>query len=202
MTTPNTRALSTLLILSAILLLIWWMATGGIFLSLNGDFPGSVLHPAWIPVNALGLLGCILLCLGLPILGFHSEGSGPVPFSTGVLISQAGVILFTAIQYYETFLWPVAADFDPSLIALEGALVFGDLRVSVPLVASGLVLATGFLILMIELIRSGETKLWPVLLFLGALLFGSGLIVPVRTIGLLIFTAALIRYGRLNRQEK
>ncbi len=179
----------------------------------GGDFAASILHPAWIPVNCMGLLGCITLNLGIPSLlpGKRPRGEtstnagrqltlvssedGP-SVTPGVLISQIGAILFAAIQYYETFLWPVAASMDSSMVAVQGPFVFGDLRVSIPLVLSGLILTVGFFLLMIELIRSGQKKTWPSLLFIGVLLFGMGMIVPVRTIGLMLMTAGLFHYSK------
>ncbi|HBS06817.1 MAG TPA: hypothetical protein DEA96_17740 [Leptospiraceae bacterium] len=195
----------------------------------SGSFPASVLHAGWIPVNILGLLGCITLTLSIPYIHRERTAESSSPFSgsseysnashssrlsgadgsearlhtgnqiygtPGVLISQIGAILFAAIQYYETFLWPVAASMDSSMVAFDGPFVFGDLRVSIPLVLSGLILTVGFFLLMIESIRSGQKKTWPSLLFIGVLLFGMGMIVPVRTIGLMLMTAGLFHYGK------
>ncbi len=221
-----------LLISSGTLLLVWWVATGILFWEV-GQFEAAVQHVAWMPINVLGLLGCLLCCLGLPALtrvqihpllvrneGHETGPAGPeacterssvesVPqgaipvnrahFSDtlGILLSQAGLILYTAIQYYETFLWPVAAKTNPALVEIQGPFVFGHWMVAAPLIISGLVLSLGFLFLLFQKLRTERSRMWPWLLFLGVTLFGIGMVIPVRTLGLFLMTAALIRYGSL-----
>ena len=207
----------TLLGAGAVLLVLWWFATG-ILLYHSRNFADAIMHPAWLPINIPGLLACILICLGLPALLYRGSGTSQdsdreqnkaqssLKWSArfarwGIFTSQTGLILFASIQYYETFLWPVAAKYDKKLVESGGKLVFGDILVAAPLLASGLILTLGFLFLLLYLKRNDGEKAWPWTLFAGALLFGSGLIAPVRTLGLLLFAAALLRYGLRARRS-
>ena len=215
--TDLNRKQGTLLGAGAVLLILWWFATG-ILLVNSSNFADSIMHPAWLPINIPGLLACILICLGLPTLLQTGSVASQVSdveqkYSErslrwsgrfgrwGLFTSQTGLILFASVQYYETFLWPVAAKYDKKLVESGGKLVFGDILVAAPLLASGLILTLGFLFLLLYLKRKDGERAWPWTLFAGALLFGSGLIAPVRTLGLLLFAGALIRYAIRARRS-
>ena len=125
----------------AIGLLLWWFSMP-IFLPVTDaaeHFQEMVLDPAWIPVNLVGLISVILITLGFPSfwLKYHEKLKGPG--TAGLVISSAGLVLFTAIQYYETLIWPAAAGVAPDLVRADGELVSGN-AILFPLRTIGLVL--------------------------------------------------------------
>jgi hypothetical protein len=157
------------------------------------SFHLMILDNNWFAVNLIGLLSTLMITLGLP--GFYlarHEGLNKLAF-TGLLVAGTGLILFTCIQYYETFLWPAAAINNPGLVSVEGLLVSGDVRIVSGLVFSGILLGSGYVLFGISALRTGSYPKIPVwLLIIGAPVFGNGIVFPVRTIGLLIFCAGTI----------
>ena len=157
------------------------------------NFQELILDADWRGLNLLGLVSCLLLCLGLPgkyIVRYeHFRQSG----FTGILLACTGLILFTAIQYYETFLWPAGAAVHPEMLAAHGTLVSGNTFVAGGLLVSGLILGIGFILFGVAALR---TKMYPRVpvwfLMSGALLFGNGILFPVRTIGLLLFCSGIV----------
>jgi len=104
--------------------------------------------------------------------------------------------MFACIQYYETFLWPVVARYNPELLKLDGPLVFGDKLILVPLIISGVMLGLGYIMLGIDLLSNRALpKLAVIMLMFGALVFGNGVVFPIRTLGLLILSSAMIWIG-------
>ncbi len=186
------RILTILYLISTLLLIVWWFAVG-LVLPVTGPFEDLVRHELWLPVNVIGLVACLLWAVSLPALFlFRVEAARSIGFA-GLIVAEIGVVLFAAIQYYETFLWPVAAAHAPELVSLDGALVFGDLRVMVPLATSGALLAIGFVLLALDLTKRtalprAAVWLWVV----GVVLFGNGAAIPVRTLGLVLYCGAAL----------
>ena len=61
---------------------------------------------------------------------------------------------------------------------------------------SGIFWSLGYIILGITTIRSGHFAKWAGVLFtVGAVLFGFGMVIPIRTIGVLLFSIGMIRIG-------
>jgi hypothetical protein len=106
----------------------------------------------------------------------------------GLLLASTGLILFTAIKYYETFIWPAAGQINPELLEKKGAFVSGNSNVVWGLLISGIILGAGYLLFGWSAIR---TKMYPLtpLLFLmsGSVVFGNSMLFPVRTGGLILF---------------
>jgi len=181
-------------------LLLWWSSMGA-FLPIAesaNNWDAMVTHPNWVPVNLLGLAAVIALALGLPGIFIRgARGRGVLGF-TGLILAEIGAMLFAAIQYYETFIWPVAGRLHPDLVQIKGPLVFGDTLVIAPLIASGAFLGLGCILLGIALIRSRvfpRFACW--MLLFGAPIFANGVLFPIRSLGLLPFAAATIWMGVL-----
>jgi hypothetical protein len=156
-------------------------------------FQEMVLDPAWIPVNLVGLISVILITLGFPSfwLKYHEKLKGPG--TAGLVISSAGLVLFTAIQYYETLIWPAAAGVAPDLVGADGELVSGNPAVVAGLLASGILLGTGYILFGVSLLKARVFPKLPVwFLLIGAPVFGNAILFPLRTIGLVLFCTGTI----------
>jgi hypothetical protein len=72
-----------------------------------------------------------------------------------------------------------------------------------PLIGSGIVLGVGYILIGIALIKSKVLPISAILMLtLGALIFGNGIVLPVRTLGLLGLSTAMVWIGILmNRME-
>ena len=161
------------------------------------NFKNLILDDNWLVVNIIGLIATLLMTLGFP--GFYLKNHSKfnrLGF-TGLVISMVGLILFTCIQYYETFLWPAAAQVNPELVQVEGALVSGDIGVVAGLLVSGIFLGMGYILFGVTALRTKlypKTALW--FLIIGAPVFGNGIAFPVRTVGLILFCIGTIWLSR------
>ena len=192
------KILATANVTVGILLPLWWICMGfGLPVKeAAADFDMLITHANWVPVNLIGMAACLVWLLSLPsLLLFAYERSGILAFP-GTVCAGIGAALFTAIQYYETFIWPVVARTNPELLKIDGALVFGSRLVLAPLLFSGVILGIGYLLLGIDLIQKRRLPR-PVVLMLtiGGIVFGNGIVVPVRTLGMLSFAAAMVWIG-------
>jgi len=185
-------------------LLIWWFLMPVVLpvSEASENFQYLVLDNNWVPVNMIGLMSTMLLTLGFPgfYLKYHDKFNN-IGFA-GLLIASAGLVLFTGIQYYETLLWPAAAQVNPELLQVHGALVSGNAGVVAGLVTSGVLLGIGYFIFGIAALQMKACPKIPVwFLIIGAPLFGNGIVFPVRTIGLLLFCVGTIWLANSIRTE-
>lgn len=176
-------------------LLVWWILFPVLLPIANAseNFQDLVLDSNWIAVNLLGLLSCLLLCLGLPGIFLAQHRQFKMYGFLGLLLACTGLILFTAIQYYETFLWPAAGQINPELIFSSGELVSGNSTLVAGLLISGIVLGSGYVLFGIAALKTKKypkAAIW--LLMVGVVVFGNGILFPVRTIGLILFTSGTI----------
>jgi hypothetical protein len=189
------RVLSSLNITGSIGLLIWWLLFP-VFLPIKDasvNFQNLILDPNWTVLNLVGLVSCLFLCLGLP--GFyiaHYKHFKTMGF-IGLLLACSGLILFTAIQYYETLIWPAAVKVNPELLYNKGVLVAGNSNVVLGLLGSGIILGVGYVLFGCVAIRTKMYPLAPLLcLMSGAVVFGNGVLFLVRTAGLILFVTGTI----------
>ncbi len=191
MNTNNAVRIAGLLsMIGGIGLITWWFLMP-IFLPISdavANFKNLVLNTNWIPVNIIGLISMLLLTLGFP--GFYlknSERFCKLGF-TGLIIASIGLILYTSIQYYETIIWPAAAQTNPELVQVKGALVSGDSTVVAGLLVSGVFLSIGYILFGIFALQTKTFSKIPVwLLIVGTPLFGVGVAFIIRTVGILMF---------------
>jgi hypothetical protein len=191
-------------LLGSIGLLVWWFLMP-IFLPLAdsaNDFQVLILDKDWIYINMIGLFATLLVTLGFPGFYLAKYKNLNRPGFTGLVLASAGLILFTGIQYYETLLWPAAAQADSELLKVEGELVSGNAGLVAGLLISGLVLGLGYILFGISALRSGVFPKIPVwFLIVGAPVFGNGILLPVRTFGLLLFCSGIIWLAILLLKE-
>jgi len=194
-TNKQIRIFLSLNITGAVGLLVWWFLFPVLLPIAEAaeNFQNLVLDTNWIALNLVGLVSCVLLCLGFPgIYVAHYKFFKPFGF-VGLLLTCLGLVLFTAIQYYEILIWPAAAEVHPEMVNAQGLLVSGNVRVVSGLLVSGIILGVGYILFGVASLR---TKMYPAipiwLLMIGAVVFGNGMLFSVRTIGLLFFTSGIL----------
>jgi hypothetical protein len=186
-------------------LLIWWFLFP-IVLPISDateNFQNLILDKNWTWLNLVGLVSCLLLCLGLPgIYLAHLRDYRKLGF-IGILISFGGLILFTAIQYYETLIWPAVAHTNPELLQTNGLLVSGNPGVLAGLLASGIILGIGYILFGMAALRTKKYNKTAILLLMtGAVVFGNGIVFSARTIGLLLFCSGTIWLSHLIKKAQ
>jgi len=197
------RAEGTLSLIGASGILIWWFMMP-LFLP-TGDaadhFQNLVLDPEWIAVNLVGLISILFMILGFPGFYIKYYDRYQALGFIALIVAVTGLILYASVQYYETIIWPAAAQIDPELLQVHGALVSGDPIVVAGLLVSGAILGAGYILFGIATLRTGSFPKIPVwFLIVGAPLFGNGILFPVRTMGLILFAAGIIWMGIIIRR--
>ena len=176
-------------------ILIWWFMMP-IFLPIGDaaeQFQNLVLDPEWIAVNLVGLISILFMILGFPGFYIKHYDIYHTPGFIGLIVALTGLILYAAIQYYETIIWPAAAHYNPELLQVKGALVSGDPLVAAGLLVSGVILGAGYILFGIASFRARSFPKVPVwFLIFGAPLFGNGILFPVRTVGIILFATGTI----------
>jgi hypothetical protein len=193
---------STMLVISGCLLILWWILLGVSQAVGNGG--ASLLQLAqsgtWVPVNIIGLVALLLLVFGIMgILIRDYSNLGAFGFS-GVIISTIGVILFTSLQFDETFVWPLLATYADTLLEIKGPM-FTDPGFFTAYIIMGLLFIVGFVFIAIQSLRRNIFPKVPgIFLIIGTPVFAGGLFVPVivRTIGLILMSVAFIWIGFFN----
>lgn len=174
-------------ILTCILLLLWWVVMGLITIS-SGNLDITTLELVRLNgyqiQSLIGLAACILAPIGLMGLYLpHAEKTGKLGLS-GFLLSCMGVILYGCMQFDETFTWPILALKAPALLETGG--LMSDAAYLSIFILMGLIFAVGFLLFGVANWRAGVFPRWAVILFMvGAVLFGIGMAVMIRTIGMI-----------------
>jgi hypothetical protein len=147
------------------------------------NFTAVVQHPAWIPINLVGLIASFMVAIGLTGIFIKILPETKWIGIIGYILVMIGVIWFGAIQYYETVLWPLIADY-PVLFAQVGFLTENTFTF-IMFILSGVVIFAGFILFGIELIRSKKFGITAVLFFaLGWIIFGIGMSILIRSIGM------------------
>jgi hypothetical protein len=186
------------------LFLLWWVLMGLITLSsgnLNITTLELVRQNGYQIQSVIGLVACLLAPIG--IMGLYlpyAEKVGKLGLA-GCLLSCIGVILYGCMQFDETFTWPVLAAQAPALLG-TGGLMSNAAYLSI-FILMGLVLAIGFILFGIAYWRARIFPRWAVVFFaVGATLFGIGMAIPIRTIGLALWVIGWGWMGCLLWREK
>ena len=166
------------------------------------NFKNLILDSNWVVINIIGLISMLFLTLGFP--GFYLksyEKFNKLGF-IGLILASTGLILYACIQYYETLIWPAAAQINPELVQVKGALVSGDSFVVAGLLVSGAFLGIGYILFGISALQTksfSKIPLW--FLIIGAPVFGNGIIFPLRTVGILLYCAGTIWLANRIRKK-
>lgn len=140
-----TKVFSVMLVVSGILLIIWWLLLGlSQSLGNAGDSLSKLAQTStWVPINIVGLLASLLLVFGLiGILTGHSSRLRTLGF-LGIVSSVSGTVLFTALQFDETFVWPLLAAYADQLLEIKGPM-FTDPTFVTGYVVMGVLFILGF----------------------------------------------------------
>ena len=82
----------------------------------------SAMQSLWIPINALGVLGAMLVSLGLPAMYARvADSSGRIGLIGIVLIAVAWMFFGVFLSFYGALVMPWIADKAPTLVAKSAA---------------------------------------------------------------------------------
>jgi len=194
----------TLNILTGVLLVLWWLLMGLLLpqTAAKDNFDVIVTHSNWIPINLIGFAAVLIWSLSFFLIFLIKSDKIKIKGIIGFILGEIGIVWYACIQYYETFIWPVVGRQYPEMVKIEGALVFGSNIMIIPLLLSGVFLGIGYILISIDLIKE---KIFPKaivwILLIGVIIFGNGVLIPVRSVGLLFFTIALFRIGVILNKE-
>lgn len=163
-----------------------------------------ILDPSWVFVNVLGVIGFVLALVG--ILGLFLKQFDDLTWYgvVGFLITFVGQIFYNAGIYYETFIWPILAESDPSLITLNTGPIYSNPIFFTMLMIAGSMYAAGFLIFAFSNYKTKSFSKWAILfLALGVVMFIPGFFpYVVRTIGIVVYAIGLIWAGYMLIVQK
>jgi len=162
-----TGVLNTLLAVSGMLLIIWWLLLGlsQMTTGAGGSLTKLALTSTWVPINIVGLL--------------------------------------SALQFDETFVWPLLARHAEELLQIEGPM-FSDPAFFASYLVMGVLFAVGLVFVAAQSLKRRIIPVVPsVFLLVGALLFAGGILVPVivRAVGVVLLGVSLIWVGFKNRKS-
>ena len=186
------------------LFLLWWGLMALLVVSsgtLNITTLALVRLNGYQIQSIIGLVACVLAPIGMMGLYFpYTEKLGKSGL-IGFILSCMGVMLYGCMQYDETFTWPILAVKAPALLEAGGLL--SDVAYLSIFILMGIVFALGFILYGIANWRAGVFPRWVVLFFtVGAVLFGIGMAIPIRTLGLLLWVLGWGRMGYLLWKER
>ena len=164
-----------------------------------------VVDSDWFMVNTFGIAGALLGILGLPWLYFAQRDQINGWGTTGFILSLAGSALLLPPLVWDSMLWPVIAEQDPTLLRFDGPIYSS--RLFLPyFIGAGVVHCLGFVLFGWGTFRTGILGKYPPLITAtGALFFDLGSLAgPVqvypRTLGLVLFAGGMIWLGALLKR--
>jgi hypothetical protein len=191
---------------AGVLLLAYWYLYAILmpYRDLDKTLSILVLDKDWFFVNVLGVAGSIVGMLGLVGIMLKSADSfgyfGIISFALAFI----GTVLLTGALLWDTIIWPILANFDPSMLDFNGPIYMS--KTFVPFfIISGIIYSVGYIMLGFAMAKTGLfPNLAGYLLAIGAPLFGFGsmlgkLQVYPRSIGITLFSIGLIWIGWLIR---
>jgi|WetSurMetagenome_2_1015567.scaffolds.fasta_scaffold94760_2 hypothetical protein len=191
-------------IIISFLFLLWWGLMALLVIS-SGNLNLSTLELVRLNgyqiQSIIGLIACILAPIGITGLYLpYAEKIGKLGL-TGFLLSCLGLILYGCMQFDESFTWPILADKAPALLETKG--LMSNTAYMLIFILMGVVLAIGFILFGIANWRARVFPRWAVIFFTaGAVLFGIGMAIPIRTAGLVFWVMGWVRMGALLWRER
>jgi hypothetical protein len=193
------RATGLANISSAVFLLLFWFLYA-ILLPIS-EVPTNyhllVLDPDWLIVNGLGVIGFVLALVGVLGIFFKQFNDLTALGMIGFLITFVGQVFYNASIYYETFIWPILAQSDPSLIDMSSGPMYTNPVFFIMLILAGSLYAFGFLIFGYSTYKTESFPKWAVLLLvIGVVLFIPGFSpYIIRTLGVIVYAIGLVWVG-------
>lgn len=182
----------------AALLLFGFGVTPPLFLPTGEPLLEWVRDPAWTSLNLLALTMALLLPLSLVVLYAAQANSLGTFGLLSFLSAFFGTSLYLALQFDESFVWPVLATEAPELLHLEGPMFTSPLF-GLAYLTMGLLFIAGWLGFGVVTSRAGVfPRSAGVLLAIGMPVFGAGNLVPflVRGTGSVLAAAGLALLAR------
>lgn len=193
-------------IAAGILLLAFWYLYALLLPYQKLDTTLSILvkHPNWAFVNLFGVLGSLVGLVGLIGIYLQAAEATRTAGMIAFLLAFIGTVLLTVPLVWDTILWPILTQQDPSLLDFNGPIYTS--KTFVPFfVLAGSIYSLGYLAFGIILANSGIYPVWGSwFLAFGAPLFGLGamfgkLQIYPRTLGITLFCIGLICLGSVIR---
>lgn len=202
MTTLFTKWSGFINIFSGLLMLAFWYLYAILlpYRQLSNTLSILVLDRHWTLVNVLGVSGSTLGLLGLVGLFFvQIDKIGRIGM-VGFMCAFVGAALLLGALLWDTVIWPILAQHDPSLLDFQGPIYRSTTFVPF-FVAAGLVYSLGFILFGTATAQAEILPVWAgIMLAIGAPLFGLGAMfgsfqVIIRSIGVTVFSLGLIWLG-------
>jgi len=193
-------------IVSAVCLLLFWFLYA-LLLPIDEvatNYHLLILDPDWLLVNGLGVIGFVLVLVGILGIFFKQFNELTELGMFAFLITVVGVVLYNAGMYYETFIWPILAVSDPTLVTLSTGPIYSNPVFFMMQILSGSIFSIGFIIFGYSTYKTNTFSKWAILLLvIGVFLFIPGFFpYIVRTVGIVVYAVGLIWVGYiLIKQE-
>ena len=188
--------------LGSVLLVTWWVWFG---LEMPGaasnDFLSKLyLSETLIIANLLGALGSLFLIFSIINLLSHIRDKTKLYFICQFTFI-AGIISYFAVQFGETFVWPVLAKTNPDLLHLDGPLIKPGTLFFTANATAGLLATVGVILFAIILVRYfQQSKILSVLYAISFIVFMVGIDPFVRTVGFVLWIPVqLLLFHRLTK---
>jgi hypothetical protein len=180
------------------LLLFAFGVTPSLLLPTESPLLEWVRDPQWLALNVAALGMALLLPLVLVALYFaQAEALGNVGVAS-FAVAFAGSLLYLALQFDETFVWPILAQEAPSLLDPRGPM-FSDPAFGWAYLSMGLMFILGWVVFAVATYRARVlSRAGGALLTVGMAAFGAGNMVPmvIRGLGSVIGAVALALLAR------
>ena len=109
-------------IAAGILLLAFWYPYALLlpYKKLSDTLSILVSDQNWVLINLLGVCGSLLGLLGL--VGIYLKGADQTGLTgiIGFTLAFIGTVLFTATLLWDTLIWPILVEHDPTLLDFQG----------------------------------------------------------------------------------
>ncbi|MDH4121151.1 MAG: hypothetical protein OEV94_05545 [Deltaproteobacteria bacterium] len=175
--------------LAVILFVTWWVWFGvEMPKSPSNDMLAQMyLSNILVVPNILGLLATffyLLFVMNVLIAAPRKDGL----FMSTQVVFIAGISMYIAIQFSETFLWPLLARTQPALLFLDGPILGTEAHFFPVLVLAGLLISAGVLLFSRLLSRQFHQPMGITMAYaLAFIVFGVGMHPYVRTVGFVVW---------------
>ncbi|MDH5680840.1 MAG: hypothetical protein OEZ36_04580 [Spirochaetota bacterium] len=169
--------------------------------ALTNDFLSKLyLSETLIIANLLGALGTLFLIFSMINLLSHIRDKTKLYFICQFTF-LSGIISYFAVQFGETFVWPVLAKSNPDLLHLNGPLIKPGTLFFTANVTAGLLATVGIILFSIILVRQlKSSKILSVIYAISFIVFMVGIDPFIRTVGFALWIPVqLIIFHGLTR---
>lgn len=154
----------------------------------------------WSIINGIGAVGALMALIGLFGIFMSQIEAGGWLGVIGFLLGAGGIVMLLVTLVWDTVLWPILVDHDPSLLDFTGP-IYSSKTFLPYFIMAGSVFSLGLLLFGISIVKAGVLPSWGgILMAVGAPLFGLGAmfgkmqVIP-RTAGVTLLSIGLIIIG-------